>query len=114
MTSVKIKFGDREFDIPRLNIGQLERYSEVEAAQKLDGTQTAVNMKTTFALIKIALERATPKIANINEIEATPEELGVAAAKILICAGLAKAKPPNEVAPRTTRGKADKTAATAK
>ena len=98
MSSIKINLGGVEYDVPRLNIGQIEQLSEIEEQAPL---------KRSLGTIQIALQRATPKIPDeFTEIETTAEEIGIAYAKILIAAGLAKeAKDPNVSAPDQKPGK---------
>lgn len=86
----KITLADVEYDVPKLNIGQLE---EVSGAFELPA------MKRTFAILRIALKRATPKIEDVNGIEATNDEIASAMSEILKASGFAKAADPNAAAP---------------
>lgn len=81
MASTKIKLGGQEYDVPMLNIGQIEEMSEIENLAPL---------KRTLGTIRIALKRATPKVDEFTEIETTAEEIGIAFGRIMIAAGLAK------------------------
>jgi hypothetical protein len=85
-----IKFGDTEYSVPKLNIGQLE---EVTAAFDLPA------MRRPFAILRIALKRADPKVADPNAIEATNDEIADAVMQILQSSGFGKATDPNGAAP---------------
>ncbi len=101
MHSTKIQFGGVEYDVPRLNVGQIEELSEIENTAPL---------KRSLGTIRVALKRAVPKMPDeFTDIETTAEEIGVAYAKILIAAGVAKAADdPNGVAPDHKPGKVKK------
>ena len=102
--TTKIMLGGTEYEVPRLNIGQIEEMSELD---------TAAPFKRTLGTIRIALQRATPPIGPFQEIETTAEEIGTAYAKLMIAAGLAKeagkedGEGPNAQAPKhKARGEA--------
>lgn len=73
--------------VPPLNIGQLEDVSEA-----FEGPRTT---KIPFAILRIALSRATPK-ADLDAICPTMDEIAEAVRMILLGAGLQKpdANPP--------------------
>jgi hypothetical protein len=90
MSSVKATLAGIEYDIPMLNIGQLELVTDALAGPP---------MRATFAILKIALKRATPAVQKPDEIEATRDEVAAAVDAILVQAGFKEAKGPNELTP---------------
>lgn len=90
MPSVKVTLAGKEYDVPMLNIGQLELVTDALAGSP---------MRATFGILKIALRRATPPVAKPDEIEATRDEVAAAVDAILIQAGFKDAKDPNGAAP---------------
>ena len=85
----KIKLGETEYDVPKMNIGQLE---EVTVALDLPA------IKRPFAILRIAFARSTPKV-DVNSVEATNAQIAAAITEILSAAGFAKAVDPNAAAP---------------
>lgn len=70
--TVQVKLGDVTYTVPRMNIGQLERLTELP-----QGTT-----KAAFGALRIAFERAEPQV-DFDTIEATREEITDAASAIL-------------------------------
>lgn len=87
--SVKVTLAETEYDVPMLNVGQLELVTDALAGPA---------MRATFAILKIALKRATPAVPTPDEIEATRDEVATAVDAILVLAGFKEAKHPNEPA----------------
>lgn len=86
----QITLGGVEYTIHAFNIGELERVTDiVSAAGSAPG-------KVPFAILRIALARAEPKIESVDSIEATPEEIASAMSEVLKLAGLQQptANPP--------------------
>lgn len=90
MPSVKIALAGVEYDVPQLNIGQLEQVTDVLAGPP---------MRAAFSILRIGLKRATPSVQKPDEIEATQSEITAAVDAILVQAGLKEEKGPNEPAP---------------
>lgn len=86
----KINLGGTEYDVPKLNIGQLEQMTE------------AFNLpaaKRPFAVLRIALKRAIPAIEDVNALEVTNGEIADAVTQIFEASGFKKAEDPNGAAP---------------
>ena len=92
--TVKIKLGDKEFDVPRFNIGQIEELTEIWA--------TPNTRKHPFAILKLALApwaspdgevvpRATPPITakEIERLDIEVDDLATAVRAILTHSGFA-------------------------
>ena len=79
-----------EYTVPALNIGQLEQVTEA-----FDGPRT----KIPFAVLRIAMHRASPKI-DLANASPSMDELATAVQAILETAGLQKgeANPPQQTA----------------
>src|SRR5437764_1064134 len=75
----EITLGDSKYMVPRLNIGQLERVTELFSAG---------GSKVAFAILRIALERAEPAVPDVGVIEATTEEVRLGMRAILVMSGL--------------------------
>jgi hypothetical protein len=88
-----IKFGEQEYQVPRLKIGQLKRVSKL-LMQPDDGTRWA-------DILTIAFERSEPKLPeNFDDIEVGFNEIQTAIAAILKDSGMEMKKPdPNAPAP---------------
>lgn len=82
MPSITVTLGDTEFTVPPLNIGQLEQVTEA---------LTGPPVRATFAILRIALTRATPLVAP-QTIEATRDQVAAAVDAILKNSGF-KAEP---------------------
>jgi hypothetical protein len=79
-----ITLGGQQFAIKPFNIGELERLGDVFAGQ-------SNNIKTAFAVLRLAMERAEPKIDNIDALELDSfDEVIAASNAILELAGLKK------------------------
>src|SRR5262245_29322045 len=91
MSSIKVMLGGAEYEVPKMNIGQLE---EVTIAFDLPPA------RRPFAILKIAMKRAQPKLADINDLEPGNDEITVAIRDILANSGFKKEeKNPNHQAP---------------
>lgn len=90
MSSIKVKLGGSDYDVPKMNIGQLE---DVTVAFDLPPARRA------FAILKIALKRAIPKIDDLGALEADNDEIASAVTDILANSGFKKAEDPNPQAP---------------
>jgi hypothetical protein len=77
---IAIVLDGETFRVPALNIGQLELVTEA-----FDGPRS----KIPFAIVRIALERATPA-ADLKKIAPTMDEVADAVKVILTAAGLQK------------------------
>lgn len=86
MATEKITLGGSDYTIRTFNIGELERIAEI-----MEGPRT----KVPFAIIRIALERAEPKVEKPNDIEATTDEVSSAMVAVMKLAGLTVADPAN-------------------
>jgi hypothetical protein len=94
MSSVKITLGGQEFDVPKMNIGQLE---EVTVAFDLPAA------RRPFSILKIAMKRSVPAIPDIGAIEASNEEIADTVRAVLANSGFTAAKVdngPNPPAPK--------------
>jgi len=85
----KIQLNGDEYTIHRFTIGELERVTEAFQGPA---------HKVPFILLKIALERAEPKVADPSALEISADELRKANETIVELAGLAvpAANPPAE------------------
>lgn len=79
--SVKITLGEISFDVPALNIGQLQDVSEV--------ISKATSGAAGFDIIKIALKRADPK-PDYETLAPTIDEIGAGVQAVLKLSGLQK------------------------
>jgi hypothetical protein len=95
MSSVKVTLGGVDYDVPKMNIGQLE---EVTVAFDLPPA------RRPFAILKIAMKRAQPAIPDFGAIEASNDEIAMAVRAILFNSGFEGAKKetsaPNPDAPK--------------
>jgi len=93
-----ITLGGAEYKVHPFNIGELERVTEFLASMS---NGSAGNIKSAFAILRIAAERADPKIEDFNAIEATIDEVVSASNAIVELAGLKQtgANPPEAGAP---------------
>lgn len=80
--TVKVTLGGIDYQVPRLNVGQLE---DMMAAVEGAGMRH-------FDGLRIAMRRATPVIEDLSLIEASPSELGVALNAITGFSGVVLAK----------------------
>lgn len=88
MSTINVTLAGQTYAVSKLNIGQLRRVAKVFAA----GTADAFS----FDVLRIAFERAEPKVADIEELEADFEEFTAAVEAILSAAGLKRDAVPNE------------------
>lgn len=77
-----VTLDDIDFTIPALNMEQLERAS-IAAGTK---TQTEAG----FAVLRIALERAEPKVVDPENFSPTPDQIKAAMDSIMTLSGLVK------------------------
>ena len=79
MSHIKITLGETDYELPaRLNIGQLEKISEI-----LEGK----SKHAAFDVLGVALARAEPKVADVRDIDATVPEIAAAMNLILESGG---------------------------
>lgn len=85
--TAKITLGEREYEIRALNIGELERVTELFD----EGVDPR---KAAFSILRIGMERAVPQPeGGINAIEATSREIASAVEAIMRISGM---EPPKE------------------
>jgi hypothetical protein len=89
-----VTLGGTEYQVPQMNIGQLERVTDLFAA---GGTRIG------FGVLRIAMERATPPVPDASAIEATTEEISAAVKDILTMSGLQPKEPAPGEAPAANR-----------
>jgi hypothetical protein len=94
--SVEVELGEQKYIVPMLTIGQLERIQDEYDAAK---------GKPRFSLLKIALERAEPKVDIAEDIAATRKQIKTAQDKIMKLCGFDLVVPdPNVKAPADQPG----------
>lgn len=87
--SVKVSLGGTDYDIPMMDIDQLERVTDAISA----GAKG-------FAILRIGLEQADPPIPDPNKVRAKADEVRDAVRKILEISGFRSEDPaPGEAAP---------------
>ena len=86
--TVTVTLGETTHEVPKMNIGQ------IEDLQALDVPPS----KWTFAAIVIIMRRATPKIDNMRDVEAEPQQLRAAIEQVMANSGY-KVPDPNAPAP---------------
>jgi hypothetical protein len=96
MKHLKVHLGETEYTIPELDIGQLEDVTAV-----FEGPLR----KVAYSTLAIALQRATPPVADIRALQARHDQVMHAANEILIFSGFKKRDAdkdadPNELAPK--------------
>ncbi len=84
--TAKITLDDQDYTIHAFNIGEMERLSEIIGNGSSDAQKS-------WAILRLALERAEPKIEDVGMIEATPDQTRVALETINQLSGLT-ANPP--------------------
>ncbi len=90
LKSVEVTLGGREYEVPMLNVEQLERVQDLlETAPKKSG----------FGVLRIALERAEPKVEKPGDIEATHHEIKKAIDSIMKLSGFEAPQSPNAKTP---------------
>ena len=75
----EVVLGGETYKIPRMNIGQLERVTDLVAENKPN--------RLMFGILRIALERVEPKI-DPGALEIDTDELADAVQKIAVLSGL--------------------------
>jgi hypothetical protein len=83
-----IRLGDENYSVPHLNIDQLERVT---------GLFDEKGVGPAFKILRIAMERSTPRVDEVGAIEATPAEVQSAVSNILVLSGM---KTPGEAGPK--------------
>ncbi len=96
---IKVTLGGADYSVPKMNIGQIEDFTAISRGDP----------KWASKSLQILLSRADPKVADVREMEATPEEVRTAIDEILIASGWKKAEEqsPNPAAPETNPGQAN-------
>lgn len=79
--SVTVSLGDNSYSIPKLNIGQLKRTTRLSA--KFADQDPYGKMEVGIEILAIALERADPKVPNIDDLEAGAEEIAEAVTAVM-------------------------------
>jgi hypothetical protein len=94
--TASITIGGEKFIVHRFNIGELERVSML-----FESAPTST-MKTAFGILRIALERAEPKIEDVSAFEIDSiDEVIEASNAILTLAGMNKPKANGSADPQT-------------
>jgi hypothetical protein len=81
--SVKVTLGGVEYTIPKMNIGQLERVSELTTTKVGDDGKPRVVISSAYKMLEIAFERSDPRVIDFNSIEADHDEINEALPVIL-------------------------------
>jgi hypothetical protein len=92
---LKVSLGGTEYDVPKLNIGQLRQVTKIFSGPVED---------VSFDILKVALARAEPKVTDVDQLEADVGEIGKAVSDILVHAGLKEADPKNPHRRRESTG----------
>lgn len=90
---MNVTLGDVSYDVPKMNIGQIEELSLLDLPPA----------RWTYAVLRIVMKRAVPQVPDLNEIEATPQQIRDAVEAVLQASGY-KISSPNQVAPDQTPG----------
>lgn len=77
--TASVTLGGTQYEVPKFNIGQLERVADAIAATDPG--------KAAFGILRIAFERVEPKVS-LDTVEADPEEIAAAMSAIMELAGL--------------------------
>jgi hypothetical protein len=95
MKTETLSLGGREYKVRHLNLGEIEEIENLFADDKI------VGLKRSYMLLAIILRRASPDVADVRTIEASPVELNAAISRALIFSGLKSAEDadPNALAP---------------
>lgn len=89
-----ITLGGDGYVCHRFNIGELEKIADL--------TDSLKPATAGFAILKLALARATPPVADPDSLEASADEINRAITLIMVSAGLKAADPlPGESSPAT-------------
>ncbi len=78
--TAKVVLGGDEYEVHKLNVGELEEVVDI-----LENTAKA---RVPFAILRIALKRATPAVPDAGAIEAEPAEVRDAVVAILALSGM--------------------------
>lgn len=83
--TVEVELGETKYQVPRLNIDQLERVTDLFQSGQA---------KTGFGVLRIACERATPKVERFNDLDPTADQIAAAVTAVLVLSGMKKADGP--------------------
>lgn len=75
--AIKVTLGTEKYDVPKMNIGQIEDMSGLDRADP----------KWVFKALEILLRRAKPAVEDVRDIEAEPDQMGEAITKIMTGSG---------------------------
>jgi hypothetical protein len=81
--TVEVELGETKYQVPRLNIDQLERVTDLFQSGQA---------KTGFGVLRIACERAEPKIAKFEDLDPTTDQIAAAVGAVLVLSGMKKAE----------------------
>lgn len=91
--TIKVMLGEVEYEVPRLNLGEVEEYVELLLAER-----PKIELKFGIQIAEIAFRRAKPDIPDIRKIECSPKQLADATDEVfLFCGLITKAPAPGEV-----------------
>ncbi len=100
--TIKVKLGDREFDVPRFNIGQIEELAEIWEAPN--------PRKHPYAILRLALSRCGLSADEVSKLDIEVDDLSRAVRAILKHSGFAtKDDPPNADPPVPQPGAGEST-----
>lgn len=92
--TAKIMLGGQEYVVHAFNIGELEQMAAIFASDIVPNTSRS------FAILKLALLRAEPKVADVDAIEPDNLDEVIAASKVIMeLAGLKASENPPAEAP---------------
>lgn len=81
--TVTVTLDGKDYEVPRLNIGQLEEVTEAFATKR--------PAAAAYAVLGIAMKRASPPLDGFfDDIEPTVEEIRIATEAVLAHSGFAK------------------------
>lgn len=103
--TIKITLGDDEYEVPRLNIGQIEDLMDVQAEAAAGSSASTGDIRPIYQRAKkisiIVLRRATPKIEDFDALECSHIDLRVATDAVLAFSGMKGKAPEGEAEPAT-------------
>lgn len=86
--AINVRLGETDYAVPKMNIGQIEDLSGLDNKDP----------KWPFRALAILMRRAHPKIEDVRDIEAEPDQMSEAIAEIMKGSGY-KVQHPNRPAP---------------